>query len=228
MSVLITGASGKLGKEITQCLAFYNLDYIAYSHSMPLNDLDWSSIDTIVNCAAVLPSENVTREEYLSGNVIFLQSLLKYSKDKTFIHFATFSELYKNDFYQLSKMIANSLLLANSSLFTRLEIFHLPTLEDENLIQSIVDQASAGLIPKVDHLKYNYMSFECVASFIKENIFNLSKNHISDFYIRKDLYEEVTKRVDSTLILEGIEVDRTLFDSSVYHTMPEMLELLVK
>lgn len=228
MSVLVTGASGKLGQEIIKCLSYNNISYISYSHSMPIEDLNWSDITTIVNCAAVLPSDSATKKSFLDGNVIFLQRLLKYSKNKIFIHFSTFSELYKNDFYQLSKMIGNSLLLTNIGLFERLKILYLPTLEDEKLIQDIVDSAFKGLMPKVDRLKYNYMTFECVADFVKQEIVEVNNNHISDFYVERDLYEEVVKRVDQSLVIEGIKIDRSLFDGISYYAMPQMLESLLE
>lgn len=226
MRILVTGARGQLGREIVQCLRSNGLEVIPYSHSMLLSDLDWPSITTIVNCAAVIPSENVTNSEYLDGNIVFLQRLLKYSKNKVFIHFSTFSELYKNDFYQLSKMMANSLLLINSNIFKSLNILPLPTLEDNMLIEKIVSLANAGLMPKVDRLQYNYMSFKSVANFVKDKIINNDNIYISNCYLRKDLFEEVARKIDANLILEGEIVDRNLLDNGVYQIMPELLQTL--
>ena len=228
MKILVTGARGKLGSEVVKCFSSKGLNVVSYSHSMNLAELDWNNIDIIVNCAAVIPSENVTQEEYLDGNVFFLQKLLKYSKGKVFIHFSTFSELYKDDFYQKSKMIANSLLLINLGVFKDLKILPLPTLEDDQLINKIVGLASAGSTPKVDRLKYNYMSFKDVAKFLKNIVVNRSNIFISDFYVKKDLYDEVVKRVDAGLVVEGRLVDRVLLDSGVYQVMPEMIESLSK
>ncbi|BBI68835.1 hypothetical protein PKHYL_30260 [Psychrobacter sp. KH172YL61] len=196
MRILVTGARGQLGREIVQCLRSHGLEVIPYSHSMQLSELDWSDITVIVNCAAVIPSNSITKNQYLDGNIVFLQNLLKYSKGKTFIHFSTFSELYKSDFYQLSKMMANSLLLINSHILKGLTILPLPTLEDDSLIEKIVGSASAGLMPKVYRLKYNYMSFKSVAYFVKDMITENDNIKITDLYEKKicmtKLLEELT------------------------------------
>lgn len=228
MRILVTGARGQLGREIVQCLRSNGLEVIPYSHSMQLSELDWSDITVIVNCAAVIPSNSITKNQYLDGNIVFLQNLLKYSKGKTFIHFSTFSELYKSDFYQLSKMMANSLLLINSHILKGLTILPLPTLEDDSLIEKIVGSASAGLMPKVYRLKYNYMSFKSVAYFVKDMITENDDIKITDLYEKKDLYDEVIRRIDASYIIEGEVIDRTLLDNGVYHIMPDLLESLSK
>lgn len=226
MTVLVTGATGKLGSEVVECLSLSGSEVISYSHSMQLSELDWSSIRVVVNCAAVIPSEGVTKDKYLEGNIIFLQNLLKYSKGKTFIHFSTFSELYKNDFYQLSKMMANSLLLINSHIFKNLMILPLPTLEDDLLIEKIVSSASAGLMPKVDRLKYNYMSFKNVAYHVKDIIIGNDNIQMTDLYEEKDLYEEVIRKIKASCVLEGKIVDRVLHDNGIYYVMPDLLRSL--
>ena len=228
MTVLVTGATGKLGCEVVECLGSNGFDVITYSHSMQLSELDWSDITVIVNCAAVIPSNHITKKQYLDGNIIFLQDLLKYSKDKILIHFSTFSELYKNDFYQLSKMMANSLLLINSHILKDLIILPLPTLEDDSLIKKIVSEAYAGLVPKVDRLKYNYMSFKSVAYHVKDLIIENDNIQITNLYEKKDLYDEVIKRVEARYIIEGDIIDRTLISNGVYHVMPDLLKSLSK
>lgn len=226
MKVLVTGATGKLGCEIIEYLGLNGINVITYSHSMQLSQLDWYDITVIVNCAAVIPSNATTKDQYLDGNIVFLQKLLKYSKGKTFIHFSTFSELYKNDFYQLSKMMANSLLLINSHIFKDLFILPLPTLEDDLLIEKIVSSASAGLMPKVDRLKYNYMSFKSVAYHVKDIIIDNNNVQITDLYEEKDLYEEVVRKIKASYIVEGKIVDRVLNDNGIYYVMPDLLRSL--
>lgn len=228
MTVLVTGATGKLGCEIIECLGLNGFNILTYSHSMQLSELNWSDITVIVNCAAVTPSNDITKGQYLDGNVVFLQNLLEYSIDKTFIHFSTFSELYKNDFYQLSKMMANSLLLINSHILKNLIILPLPTLEDESLIEKIVSSASAGLMPKVDRLKYNYMSFKSVAYHVKNIITENNNIQITNLYEKRDLYDEVIRRVEARFIIEGKVIDRTLINNGIYHVMPDLLESLSK
>lgn len=228
MTILVTGATGTLGGEVIKYLSSKGFDVIAYSHSMQLSELDWSDITVIVNCAAVIPSNGITKDQYLNGNVVFLQNLLKYSKGKIFIHFSTFSELYKSDFYQLSKMMANSLLLINSHIFKNLIIIPLPTLEDDLLIEKIVGSASAGLMPKVDRLKYNYMSFKSVAHHVKDLITENDNIKITNLYEKKDLYDEVIRKIDASYIIEGEVIDRALLNNGVYHIMPDLLESLSK
>jgi hypothetical protein len=226
MRILVTGAKGKLGKNITSLLSLNGFDVVPYSHSMSLSELDWPSIGTVINCAAVIPAERVTEKEYLDGNVVFLQELIKHSFGKNFIHFSTFSEIYRDDFYQRSKMIANSLLIINSGFLKNLKILPLPTLDDEPLIQSIVDAAKSGSKPKVDRLKYNYMSFNLVAEFVRDELNLNNSSFITEFYKKKDLYDEVVSKVDANLVTEGKCIDRTLFNEGVYQVMPELLNIL--
>ena len=226
MTILVTGATGKLGSAIVNYLNANGFDVFSYSHTMSLHEMNWNSISTIVNCAAVTPAENVTDEKYIEGNVVFLQNLLKYSSGKNFIHFSTFSELYKNDFYQFSKMMANSLLLINSKIFNKLSILPLPTSVDQFLLQSIGNTANSGLVPRVDRLKYNYMSYASVASFVKEEICRPSFLSISKLYEERDLYTEVSKRICESKFLEGKVIDRTLLSAGVYNFSPELLSTL--
>jgi hypothetical protein len=228
MKILVTGARGSLGKEIISVLNSNFFDVVPYSHSMSLSEIDWSCIDTVINCAAVIPSVNITKEDYLNGNVVFLHKLLKYCGKKNFIHFSSVSEIYSGDFYQRSKMIANSLLIINAGIFKSLRIFSLPTIDDEVLIQGIVDSANSGFNPKVDRLKYNYMSFKAVSEFVGKAINQEVDSCIASFYEKKDLYEEVVKRVDASLIKEGKVVDRVLLEEGVYQVMPDFLNSLSK
>ena len=125
-------------------------------------------------------------------------------------------------------MMANSLLLINSHILKGLTILPLPTLEDDSLIEKIVGSASAGLMPKVYRLKYNYMSFKSVAYFVKDMITENDNIKITDLYEKKDLYDEVIRRIDASYIIEGEVIDRTLLDNGVYHIMPDLLESLSK
>ncbi|QXB86681.1 hypothetical protein I6L24_03490 [Acinetobacter lwoffii] len=229
MTVLVTGSNGNLGRAIINCFEKYNIRYIPYSHSMSLSDIDWSSIKCIVNCAGVIPSSKASNDDYLSGNVIYLQKLLEYSKDKQFIHFSTFSEIYKADFYQKSKMLANSLLLINSNIFENLHILPLPTLDDINIINSIVSKAMKGEKPVVDELIYNYMSFNEVAELTKNLVSNTSSYiPISNYYTKKNLYDEVIKIVEPNLIIKGKYIDRALFNNGIYYVMPSLINSLAK
>lgn len=228
MTVLVTGANGKLGSAIIKYFKCNKIKHIAYSHSMSLSDIEWGTINCIVNCAGVIPGTEVSNEEYLSGNVLFLQKLLKYSSNKQFIHFSTFSELYKADFYQQSKMLANSILLINSGLLKRLHILPLPTLDDANLIQKIVNSARKGEQPVVNELVYNYMSFDEVAQVTKDLVLDSNNNvHISKYYSKKNLYDEVVKLIDPSLIIKGKYIDRVLINDDVYCVMPSLLDTLI-
>lgn len=228
MKILVTGARGKLGSEVVKVLRGNKLDVIAYSHSMAINEVEWESVEVVVNCAAVIPFLNIKNQDYIEGNVVFLHKLIKRSKGKIFIHFSTFSELYRSDFYQQSKMLANSLILVNQGLFKTVKILPLPTLEDDSLINGIVDSALAGLSPIVNRLKYNYMSFTSVAEFVKTLICDdkTQSSNIAKNYIEKDLYREVIKKVSTSLITEGEVIDRVLCSDDVYHVMPSLIKKL--
>lgn len=223
MKVLVTGASGNLGRHIIKTLCDSNISVIPYSHKDPLEEVDWKNIDCVVNCAAIIPSSELKMSDYLQGNVLFLQRIIALSKGKRFIHFSTFSELYRNDDYQKSKMIANSLLLINSHLFEQLDILPLPTLDDSKLISSIVESALNGHKPVVDKLLYNYMSFVDVANHVTSGLISGDIRPISQGYKEKNLYDEVCKHVSPTFIVEGINVERCLNNNGVFYICPELL-----
>jgi nucleoside-diphosphate-sugar epimerase len=228
MKILVTGARGKLGSEVVKVLLNRSLDVVSFSHSMSMDEVDWDSITVVVNCAAVIPFAQVKQKDYINGNVVFLQELITRSKGKVFIHFSTFSELYSSDFYQQSKMLANSLILINQGVFSEVTILPLPTLDDETLVNGIVDSALKGLKPTVNRLKYNYMSFISVAEFVSSIIYDNSRQNrnIADHYMVKDLFLEVTKLIDSSLITQGDVIDRVLCVDDVYHVMPELIKNL--
>ena len=223
MKVLVTGASGNLGRYVVESLQLFGLCAVTYNHKNCLEDLDWEGIDCVVNCAAVIPSAGRSMSDYLLGNVTFLQNLIPYSKDKHFIHFSTFSELYRNSEYQQSKMLANSLLLVNTHIFSRLDIISLPTLDDDQLIESIVDSARKGHKPVVDKLRYNYISFKEVAVHVVDGLLTGNILPISKKYRVKDLYDEVCKHVTPSLIVEGATIDRTLNNNGIYNVCPRLL-----
>ncbi|WP_283392701.1 NAD-dependent epimerase/dehydratase family protein [Photobacterium phosphoreum] len=223
MNVLVTGASGNLGRHIIKKLRDSDISVIPYSHKESLEVIDWGNIDCVINCAAIIPSSELNMSDYLQGNVLFLQRLVALSRGKHFIHFSTFSELYRNDEYQKSKMLANSLLLINSDLFDQLDILSLPTLDDEKLISSIVEAALNGHKPVVDKLSYNYMSFHDVANHVTSGLIAGEIRPISEVYKEKNLYKEVCKRVLPNLIIEGISIDRCLNSDGIYHVCPKLL-----
>jgi hypothetical protein len=229
MKILVTGSSGSLGKLIVSELDSRGYSVISYSRSMSLDLVSWSEVNTIINCASVIPGKDLGINDYLDGNIVFLQKLLKFSKNKKFIHFSSFSELYKNDFYQKTKMLANSILMINAHLFSDLKILPLPTLNDYQLIESIVRLANDGSNPKVDQLKYFYMSYADVAKYVVDYI-SLpagSVNPISSLYKCKDLYQEVTKKIDSNKVIQGKEVQRTLYSDDVYCIPSDLIASLV-
>ncbi|MDP5129834.1 MAG: hypothetical protein NWQ54_03050, partial [Paraglaciecola sp.] len=136
------------------------------------------------------------------------------------------SELYKSEIYQITKMIGNSVLQANVHLFSGLKIIPLATLDDSDLILSIVRKAENGLKPTVDQLKYNFISYEAVADYVFLLLFDFSINNLPSFYIEKNLYAEVAKVVGSQKIELGRVVDRILVKDGVFCATPELLSLL--
>ena len=226
MKILITGASGNLARAITAALKAKDIEPICYSHSQSLADVDWQNIETVINCAAVIPGPSATTEAYYDGNVSFVEKLLPYCRDKHFVHFSTFSELFRADDYQRSKMLGNSVLLNNTHWLASLNILPLPTLEDDMLIGRIVAEAEAGDCPEVNRLRYNFMSFDEVAEHVVNGLLSGQIKPISEAYREKVLYDEVAKVVGEDQIKPGPEVDRTLKQDGLFLTDPALLTCL--
>ncbi|WP_261857275.1 Rossmann-fold NAD(P)-binding domain-containing protein [Photobacterium sanguinicancri] len=227
MSILVTGASGSLGKEVTSLLLDKSFDFQRYSHSQYLSDIDWEKVTVVINCAAVIPKQGVTAQDYIDGNVRFLQKLLPYCKGKYFIGFSSFSELFRFDSYQHSKYIANSILIANTGIFKGVSIIPLPTLDDQQLIEKIKEIAISGGKPTVDDLDYNYISFSNVASYVLEKIIDWDNNRvITERYEKKNLYQEMCKVVDHKLLVKGKKIDRHLVENDVFCCCPDYLSSL--
>lgn len=218
MTVLVTGASGTLGSNLIKKFEENNIPSKGYSHQDSLSSICWDEISTIINCAAVLPSSTATKEKYLSGNVYFLERLLAYTQGKHLIHFSSLSELYKCEDYQVSKMIGNSVLLANSHTYEKLTTFPLPTLEDASLIKTIVTKASNGENPIVDELVYNFMSVDAVVSYVYGYVVGHEDHRISRKFQVRNLYEQVSSLVNHKSIQKGKFIDRALLKDDVYAT----------
>lgn len=223
MKILITGSSGSLAQAIMVRLNSEHIDYIEYSHKAKLTDINWDSIDTVINCAAVIPSVNASIDDFYKGNVIFLQELLSFCLNKRFIQFSTFSELYRDDHYQKSKMLANSLLLINSHILNKLDILTLPTLDDEVLISGIASLIMKGESPVVDDLYYNYMSYDHVAKHVVDGLLSGSIPPISNAFVEKNLYTEVCKRVGERSVDKGNYLDRSLKSNNIFTVCPNLL-----
>jgi len=223
MRVLVTGSSGSLAQAIMLKLSAEHIDYVEYSHKAKLAGINWDSIDTVINCAAVIPSVNASVDDFYQGNVIFLQELLSFCLNKKFIQFSTFSELYRADHYQKSKMLANSLLLINSHILNKLDILTLPTLDDEVLISGIVSLIMKGESPVVDDLYYNYMSYDHVAKHVADGLLSGSILPVSNSFIEKNLYDEVCMRVGGRSVIKGRSLDRSLRSKNIFTVCPNLL-----
>lgn len=224
MNILVTGATGRLGSHISKLLTMEGCNVVAYSQLMPLNNIEWHNIDVVVNCAATTPSpsRNVTDEIYRSGNIDFIEKMLPYLNNVCFVHFSTFSELYRDSVYQRTKMVGTSLLLMNEFRFSTLHVLPLPTLDADHLIDKICASALSGDMPVVDRLKYNSMTYYSVATYVKQLIMDETDDHISLRYKAEDLYEQVISRVPSDKVKEGSKIDRTLLKNGIYVTSPEL------
>lgn len=198
------------------------VDLVCYSRSSELSVVDWSAVDCVINCAAATPG-SATVSDYLSGNVVFLENLISHLNQKRLIHFSTFSELYRADAYQKSKMLANSLLLTNAHFFSALEIICLPTLDDRELIESIIISALSGKCPVVDDLVYNYMSYDQVAEHVVSGVLLGVVPPIAHQYEERNLYEQVCKVVPENLIVRGRAVDRALRHGGAFTVCPDLL-----
>lgn len=214
MQILVTGSRGTLGAEICFELEQYNIDFVRYSHSMTLDDIEWKKVTHIINCAGVIPSAKESIESYWLGNVKFISELLKYSANKHFIHFSSLSEQYKFDEYQITKLLGSNLLSCNSHIFSSLQIIPVPTLEDKSLINGLVEKSKFEKIT-VDKLKYNSIGVSRLAKLIIKSIQSNEKCNVIDSYIEKDLYEEVKKQATLENLFEGSTIDRTSVNNNL-------------
>jgi hypothetical protein len=208
MQVLVTGARGSLGTQICSELQRNHIDFVRYSQFMSLDEIDWNKVTHIVNCAAVIPNKNESLESYWLGNVQFVTELLKYSKNKHFIHFSSLSEQYKFDDYQITKLLGSNLLSCNSHTLSSLQIIPVPTLEDESLINFLIEKSKTEKVT-VDRLKYSFMEPATLAKLIIKSIQKNEKINVISSYIEKDLYDEVKFKINHENLVEGLILDRT-------------------
>jgi len=208
MFVLVTGSTGKLGVEVCSELEKHNIEFFKYSHFMDLADIGWERVTHIINCAAVLPNIDESLESYWKGNVHFVSELIKYCKNKNFIHFSSLSEQYKFQDYQITKLLGSNLLSCNSHIFASLQIIPVPTLEDSSLIDSIVKKVKTEKVI-VDRVKYSFIEINILSELIVEAIKKNKKVNVIDSYVQKDLYDEVKLKINSENVTEGVVIDRT-------------------
>lgn len=228
MKVLVTGSRGTLGSSIIKELEKKKVVYHAYSQTQELENVPWNTITHIINCAAVIPGPNESFETYWDGNVEFVSKLIKYSLDKSFIHFSSLSELYKFDNYQISKMVGSNLLNANAHIFNSLQIIPIPTLEDSSLVDMLIEKSKTACVT-VDRLKYSYMEASEVASSVVKSITIGQKLNLISFYTAKDLYSEVQSKVSKEQLTEGKLIDRTsIIDGRVVATSHLKDEIIKK
>ena len=227
MQVLVTGSKGTLGTLICLELAHQKIDFVSYSHSMSLGDIEWENVTHIVNCAAVIPHDNESLELYWLGNVSFINELIKYSFNKHFFHFSSLSEQYKFDGYQVTKLLGSNLLSCNSHFFSSLQIIPVPTLEDETLINFLADKCKTEKVT-VDRLKYSFMDPVVLANLIIKSIKYNQKVNVVNRYVEKDLYEEVKLKIKHENLVEGPIVDRTSVDDSLVTFSPNLLREISK
>lgn len=214
MKILVTGASGRLGQSIVNKLKYENIDVLVSRRGEDLSEIPWYEISTIINCAACTPAPGLVREDYIEGNVIFLQRLLAFCSDKQFIHFGSLSEFYRFDDYQYTKMLGSSILSANKHRFKDLAIYYLPTLEDEALISSIVSKAARGVKPIVNELIYSFMTYREVADFVVDCALGNSSSDIAEYFQQRNLYEMVIERVAEGEVVRGEYIDRRCLNES--------------
>lgn len=222
MRILVTGVNGRLGAQIVGDFKSASLDVVEYSHTMSLDSVNWEDIDTVINCAAATPAPSTSVEMYLKANVHFIERILPYVVGKNFIHFSTFSELYRDSPYQRSKMLGTSILLVNAGKFRHLSILPLPTLDDIPLIERICSLALKDEMPSVDRLTYYSMTYQSVAQYVKQLVSGETNDHITSKYQVKNLYAEVTSRVPSSKVIIGKEIDRTLLVNGIHRSSPDI------
>ncbi|MEZ8698467.1 SDR family oxidoreductase [Vibrio lentus] len=224
MNCLVTGATGKLAQAVIKYLSSKKINIISYSRKQKLDDVDWNSIDVVINCAARIPRFGVTGSEYFDSNVRFVEKLVPFCKGKRVVHFSTLSFLYRNDVYQQTKLIGDSILMLNKHHFEDLDIHYLPTLDDELLIETLVGKAKGGLYPIIDRLKYQYISYEDIAQYLYSSLIEEKPQPISSYFTTKDLYEEVISVVGSGIVTEGEILNRSCIESEYIISNIELFE----
>ena len=203
----MTGCRGSLGTEVCIELERNNIDLVRFSQFMSLGDIKWDQITHVVNCAAVIPNQNVTLELYWEGNVKFVTELLKYATNKHFIHFSSLSEQYKFDDYQITKLLGSNLLSCNGHVFASLQIIPVPTLEDIYIISDLINKSKSEKVT-VDRLKYSFLQVNTLAILIIESIKKNERCNVINYFIEKDLFDEVKKGACLKNLIEGPIVDR--------------------
>ena len=223
----MTGARGALGIEICSQLEHCDIDFLRFSHFMNLGDIEWESVTHIINCAAVIPNVNESFKSYWSGNVNFVNELIKYSKNKNFIHFSSLSQQYKFEEYQITKLLGTNLLVCNSHIFSSLQIIPIPTLEDKFLIHFLAEKSKSEKIT-VDRLKYNFIKITILAELVIQSIQKNERANVVNSYIEKDLYEEVKLKNNSENLIEGIVIDRTSVNDHLITFSPHLFNEVLK
>ena len=224
-SILVTGASGFLGSRIIGLLNKKNIAYHTFKHKDPIENINWEEITHIINCASVTPNDHNMPEDYYEGNVLFLNKMLPFLKDKHLLHFSSISVFFRYEAYQISKMISDSILFHNKNYFSALDILPLPTLEDETIINHIVDQIQNNNQTIVDRLIYNFCEPEVVAEVVVNYIVN--NKELKLIYTKKNLFEEVSKLIRVN-INPGTYIDRTCLTNNLFTTAIEAQNSFIK
>ncbi|MCB9508142.1 MAG: NAD(P)-dependent oxidoreductase [Myxococcales bacterium] len=168
--VLITGASGTVGRQMLAACGARGLEVRTLRHSDPLESADWDGVSHVVNCAAVIPAATATAEGFWDGNVGFVERLLPWLERRHIVHFGTLSAFYRTSAYQVSKLLGEALLRENAPRLASLHVLPLPTLDDEALVASIAASAERGERPTVTQLRYAYCSPAEVARFVVDSL----------------------------------------------------------
>jgi hypothetical protein len=216
--VLLTGSNGYLGQKILRQLVHSEIRHTLLLHTESIEEVNWNPITHIINCAAVLPANNRTLNQYYSGNVTFIENLLPHLKGKIIIHFSTSSMFYRYGEYQISKMIGDLIFFHNRHNFKKLEVITLPTLNDKDLIDNIVLDVENRKNPIVDDLTYHYCDPNIVAQLVVDNLGQNAQLLIP--FQKKNLYNEVTKRVN-IYVKKGALIQRNNLINNFWSTSSE-------
>lgn len=109
MRVLVTGANGFIGKNLTQHLNELKIDYVAFTRDSKLADIDFSQIDFIFHLAGINRPQDPS--EFYKGNADFTSELVSKLVKPTPIFFSSSTQAELENDYGKSKKQAEEVLL---------------------------------------------------------------------------------------------------------------------
>jgi len=194
--VLITGSSGKIGKDLK---GFINQHYevIELEKNDKLSENKFKGVNAVIHLAALTPikDKRFSLKEYLEINVELTKKILFYASKhhvKTVIIPTSWSWMFKIGNYQYSKLLQEKIADKYRELGLNIITLELPeviTRDRKGVIQSIIERIGNDQSTTVDMININTITTRDIAVVCKKFIEgNNSKAN--------NLYKELVKTFD--------------------------------